>query len=189
MTLKEHVVLGGAAAAAMAPVLGARDAAVFWTAAVFIDVDHYWDFLYRNGFRAWTPSKMFAFHQALFPRARRRDFLGLNLFHTVEFFGMVYLTGSWLGNQAVLAAFLGLVFHVALDLIRLASHRALFARALSVVEYLVRRRRLVRLGMDPNRVYREALIEIGLLPAPSGGKLHSPPDEQRVVRPAAPLSS
>jgi hypothetical protein len=187
VTLKEHVVFGGVAAAALAPVLGMREAGAFWAASVLIDVDHYWDFLYRNRFRNWSPGKMFAFHRALFPKARRRDFLGLNLFHTVEFFALVSAAGMLLGSRAVLAALLGLVYHLALDLIRLATHRALFARALSIVEYVVRRRRLVRHGIDPTRVYREALVEIGLrapgpVPALAVG---SADDEQPLVPPAS----
>ena len=51
MKLREHVVLGGAAAAGLTPVLGAQDSLVFLGATVLIDVDHYWDYLVRNDFR------------------------------------------------------------------------------------------------------------------------------------------
>ena len=39
-------------------------------------------------------------------------------------------------------------------------------RPLSLIEYYVRRGRLVRCGLDPDRVYRDALAEIGVGPAP-----------------------
>jgi hypothetical protein len=191
VTLKEHVILGGGAAGVLTPILGGEGGAVFWASAVLVDVDHYWDFLYRSGFRSWSPRKMFAFHHALFPRAGRQDFLALNLFHTVEFLVFVYLVGAWLGSGAVLAAFLGLVFHLGLDLTRLAMHRAMFARALSVIEYVIRRRRLVARGVDPNRVYQEALVEIGVLPptavAPAVARAPAPLESGQLAPPPAPL--
>ncbi len=164
MNLREHVVLGGAAAAALSPVLGARDSAVFWAASVLIDVDHYWDYLCRNRFRNWSFRKTFAFHRALFQRIRDPEFLGLNVFHTAEWFLLVSLAGVWLGSNMILAAFWGMVFHLGLDLARLAWRRVAFARALAIVEYWVRRRALVTRGLDPDRPYRDALAEIGVSP-------------------------
>ena len=166
MKLREHVVLGGAAAAGLTPVLGAQDSLVFLGATVLIDVDHYWDYLVRNDFRNWSWPKTFAFHRALFPKIHDADFLALNFFHTVEAFVIVLVAGSWLGSSAALAAFLGMAYHLALDLAFLTWHRATFKRALSYVEYHLRRRRLLRRGLDPDRVYREALAEIGVSPLP-----------------------
>lgn len=163
MTLREHVILGGGAAAALYPVLGAQGSLVFWAASVLIDADHYWNYLYRNGFRNWSPGKTFAFHRALLPRLHHSALLGLNLFHTVEWFMLVYGAARWLGSGAILAAFWGMVFHLGLDLASLTWHRAPFKRALSLVEYWVRRRGLVKRGLDPDRPYLEALLEIGAL--------------------------
>ena len=164
MNLREHVILGGATAAALSPVLGPQESAVFWAASVLIDVDHYWDYLCRNRFRNWSFRKTFEFHRALFQRIRDPEFLALNVFHTVEWFLLVSLAGVWLGSSVIVAAFLGMVFHLGLDLARLASCRATFARALSIVEYWVRRRALVARGLDPDRPYRDALAEIGVSP-------------------------
>lgn len=177
MNLREHVVLGGIAAAVLSPKLGPQDAAVFWASSVLIDVDHYWDYLSRNGFRNWSFRKTFEFHRALFPRIRDPEFLALNLFHTAEWFLLVSLAGVWLGSPAVVAAFWGMVFHLGLDVARLAWCRATFSRALSALEYWVRRRALVRQGLDPDRPYREALEAIGVVapPEPAFADASAPP--------------
>ena len=164
MTLREHVVLGGGAALALAPILGPADSAGFFGASVLIDVDHYWDYLHRNGFRDWSFRRTFEFHARLFPRIGEPDFLALSLFHTAEWFLLVGLAAWWLGSSALVAVLGGMVFHLALDLARLARYRATFSRALSVLEYRVRRRRLVRRGLDPERAYREILAELGVPP-------------------------
>jgi hypothetical protein len=167
MNLREHVVLGGAAAVALSPVLGAQGSVVFFASSVLIDVDHYWDYLQRNGFRDWSWRRTFAFHKALFPQIRRSDFLAMNVFHTVEWFALVYVAAVWLHQTAIMAAFWGMVFHLGLDLARLAWCRAVFSRALSVVEYGIRRRLLRARGVDPDLVYREALEAIGVWRAAS----------------------
>ena len=132
VNLREHVVLGGGAALALTPVLGAQDSAVFWAASVLIDADHYWDYLYRSRFRDWSPRRMFEFHRTLFPQIRRPDFLALSLFHTVEWFALVYLVAAFLESSAVEAVFWGMAFHLALDALWLTLHRALFSRAFSM---------------------------------------------------------
>lgn len=165
MNLREHVVLGGAAAAALSPALGVEGSLAFWAASVLIDVDHYWDYVQKNGFRNWSPGKMFEFHGQILRSIRRPELLALNLFHTVEWFLLVYLIGRWSGGSLVMAALWGMVFHLGLDVARLAWHRAVLKRALSVVEYWIRRQRLRERGLDPDEVYREALMEIGVVPA------------------------
>lgn len=163
MNLREHVALGGIAAAGLVPLVGAEHAGIFWASSVLMDVDHYWDYLTRNGFSDWSPRRMFAFHHALFPsRIRRPDFLALDVFHTVEWLTFVGAAAAWLGSGALLAVLGGMVFHLGLDLGWLAWHRATWSRALSLVEYWIRRRALVRRGLDPDAPYEEALVEIGV---------------------------
>lgn len=162
MNLREHVILGGGAALALSPVLGPPESLVFWASSVLIDADHYWEYLWHNGFRNWDPAKTFAFHRSLFQKIHHREFLALNLLHTIEWLSFVYLMGIWLESGAILAAFWGMVFHLGLDLARLAWCRATFKRALSVIEYWIRRRGLVKRGLDPDQMFQEALVEIGV---------------------------
>lgn len=161
MKLSEHIVLGGGAAIALAPTLGARGSLVFWASSVLIDVDHHWDYVYRNGFTDWSPAGMFAYHERMFAQIRRPDFLAMNLFHTAEWFLLVACAMLWQGSAILFAVLLGMVFHLALDLLRLARHRAVFSRALSLIEYWIRRRILVRRGLDPDRPSADALAAIG----------------------------
>lgn len=177
MKLGEHVVLGGGAAAVLAPVLGAEGSLAFWASSVLIDVDHHWDYVSRSGFRDWSPRGMFAFHDHLFAHELHRpDFLGLNLFHTVEWFLLVGTGVLWWSSPLLFAILWGMVFHLCLDLLRLARHRALFKRALSVIEYHVRRRRLVRASLDPDRPYARALavardrLAAASIPSPPAGE-------------------
>jgi len=165
--LREHVLLGGGAALALSPVLGAPGSAIFWVASVLIDADHYGDYLHRNGFRDWSPRRMFEFHRLLFMRIHRPDFLALSLCHTVEFFTFVYVAAAVLRSSALWAVFWGMCFHLFLDLIFLVWHRAVFSRALSLVEYVIRRRRMRERGADPDLVYEEVLTAMGVTRAAS----------------------
>lgn len=65
-----------------------------------------------------------------------------------------------LGSSMIFAAFLGMAYHLGLDLLFLRRHRATSKRPLSLIEYRVRRRLLIERGLDPDRVYRETLVEI-----------------------------
>ena len=167
MKLREHVVLGGGAALALSPVLGAQGSVIFWVASVLIDADHYGDYLQRNGFRDWSPRRMFEFHRLLFLQIRRPDFLALSLCHTVECFTFVYVAAAVLKSSVLWAVFWGMCFHLFLDLIFLAWHRVVFSRALSLVEYVIRRRRMRDRGVDPDRVYEEVLTAMGVTRAAS----------------------
>lgn len=173
MNLREHVVLGGGVALALTPVLGAQGSAIFWVASVLIDADHYGDYLYRNRFRDWSPRRMFEFHRALFPQIHRPDFLALSLCHTVECFALVYVAATTLKSSALAAVFWGMSFHLLLDVVWLAWHRAFFSRAFSLIEYAIRRRRLRGRGTDPDLVYEEVLTAMGVRRAAPGPHLSS----------------
>jgi hypothetical protein len=160
VNLQEHVILGGGAALALSPILGAEGSLTFWASSVLIDIDHYWDYLHRNGFRDWSWRKTFTFHAELWKRVADPSFLGLNLFHTIEWFLFVGSVAVWWGSSALLAVLGGMIFHLSLDLLRLASHRAMFKRALSIVEYWIRRQRLFQMGLNPDGVYAEALAAL-----------------------------
>lgn len=154
-----HVLLGSIAATALAPELG-RDAVMFGLASVVIDVDHYLDFLYYNRFTDWSVRRMLAFHAEVWNRRHRKDLIGLSIFHTAEWIALLALGATISGLTAIWAALGGVLFHVALDLVSLGHHHILTRRAHSLIEYVVRRRRLMRQGLDPSLVFREALSAI-----------------------------
>lgn len=167
MRLTEHLVLGAGAAGALVPVLGVEGAGVFYASSVLLDVDHYLEYVQRTRFRDWSPARMFAFHGEVFSRIDRPDMLALSLFHTIEWFALAFVAWHWWDGVLGLAALLGMVFHLGCDLLRLTTLGAVTKRALSLVEYWVRRRSLARRGFDPDGVQKEALAALGVLPAPA----------------------
>lgn len=106
---------------------------VLFLSIIFIDVDHYFDFVCvtkRFGIR-----DMFRFHAYVWEH--REGVYGMSLFHTVEIFILLFLLGYthyyfWI----ILAGFL---LHFALDLYSLVKNKMLFNRAFFIVEYLLRR--------------------------------------------------
>lgn len=133
--LRDHALLGGAAAAGVWAAADARAALLFWLANILIDADHYLHFLLATRFAQWTPGDMFRFHQRLFEEARRPDFYVLELFHTAEF-AAVAAAAAWLLAPSLWPAVFGGLFHIAVDWVHLARHGMLGKRANSVIEYL-----------------------------------------------------
>jgi hypothetical protein len=151
-----HILAGGVGSIVLYPfpsLLGL----VFWLSSVVIDVDHYLDFIYRNGFTDFRIKGMFLYHDVLKGFWGRPEFLHISVFHTVEFAAMVYILSVWTDAAWLKALCLGIFFHLALDWIYLYRHKVLTLRAYSVIEYLIRKRRLVTQGLSPGTIYSEAL--------------------------------
>lgn len=156
MSPKDHAILGALGAAALYPVVGLSPV-VFWLGAVFIDLDHYIDYIYRNGMSDFSPSRMVSFFHALDNFWPYPEFIALSVFHTFEFMAPFALLTLWSGSALVEALFFGFLFHIALDIIYLLRQGAVFVRALSIAEYIIRRRRLVEQGYRPAAVYENAI--------------------------------
>ena len=156
MNARFHTISGGIAASLLIPVLGVNSV-FFWASSVLIDGDHYLDYLYHNRFKNFSVKRMFEFHRHLFRNGQRPNFLGLNIMHTAEALLLVYavsaLTG-WLWLKAVLW---GMLFHMLVDVVYLYFQGRLFRRALSVIEYAIRWRRMKRRGLQPELPYTSAL--------------------------------
>jgi len=130
--LSEHIVLGGGAAIALAPTLGARGSLVFWASSVLIDVDHHWDYVYRNGFSDWSPAGMFAYHERMFAQIHRPDFLAMNLFHTAEWFLLVACAMLWQGSAILFAMLLGMVSQGVMNLVMTSTPLAMVGCGLTI---------------------------------------------------------
>jgi hypothetical protein len=113
-----HILAGGVGSILLYP-FPSLPGLVFWLSSVLIDIDHYLDFIYRNGFTDFRIKGMFLYHDVL--------------------------KGFW-GRPEFL-----------LDWIYLYRHKVLTLRAYSVIEYLIRKRRLVTQGLSPGTIYSEAL--------------------------------
>ena len=135
MTVKVHTVQ---AAIVSVPVvllnlLSLPEGVVLFLSIIFIDVDHYFDFVCVTG--RFGIRDMFRFHGYVWKH--RENVFGMSLFHTVEVFTLLFFLGYihyylWI----ILAGFLT---HFALDLYSLVKNRMLFNRAFFIVEYLLRR--------------------------------------------------
>lgn len=159
MKPREHIILGGAGSAALLPFWGVS-VLWFWAAAVLIDLDHYMDYVYRNGFTDFSIKGMFDYHDVLDELWERPEFLNLSVFHTIEFLGPLYLFSLQDESGILWVVFCGFVFHVALDMIYLYRQNTFFIRAHSIAEYWVRKSRLNRRGLDPASVCAQAVKRV-----------------------------
>ncbi len=156
MRPRDHVILGGASAMALYPVMGAN-VIILWIASFAVDIDHYLDFLYHNGFTDFSFTRMFEYHDILIKLGKRQEFLNLSIFHTIEFMLPLYAVGAYTGSAAVMAVFWGIIIHITLDVIHLLRHGVLCKRTHSIVEYLIRRRILINRGLEPLKIYTQAV--------------------------------
>ena len=180
-----HLALGGLAAGALLPALGPEQSLAFWGASVLIDVDHTWHYVEHTGWRDWSLYRMVAFHYQIHPLVYRPDVLVLNTFHTAEYFLLVCLLAVQLNSSLILAVLWGSLFHALLDDLSLVWLGVPFVRAHSIVEYVIRRRRMLARGVDCRRVLGESARRMALgLPALSPEMLprHSAPQPEPWVR-------
>ncbi|MFQ5466299.1 MAG: hypothetical protein ACE5EI_10260 [Thermodesulfobacteriota bacterium] len=152
MTLRDHVIWGGAGAAALWPVMGGLWSAVFWAASVLIDVDHYIDYVYHTGLRDWSIRRMFAYHKELTRHWHSPAFLNVEVFHTAEFLAVLYAAAHVTGLAPLKAVFWGFIFHSGLDVVFLARHGIFTRRAYSFTEYFLRKRAMESRGFSPEKL-------------------------------------
>lgn len=136
MTLGQHLALTGLAAAAISPLFSAREIALFCVGGVLIDVDHY--FLYIQRRRNFSVPGMFRYYRELQPIQHRIPYVGLCVFHTVDFFALVAVVAAF--HPPLWALLAGLLYHFVIDLWYLRRKGIFFIRPFFLVEHLVRRR-------------------------------------------------
>lgn len=163
MKVEYHVLSGAIGASLLIPVLGANSA-VFFASSVLIDGDHYLDYIYRNRFKNFSIKGMFKFHDLINKQEKKQKVIYLNILHTVEFILLVYLASAATGWLWLKAALWGILFHMIFDWVNLYREGRLFQRAISLVEYFIRWRRLKRQGFHPDAAYHLALRDMSLGP-------------------------
>ncbi|GFO54133.1 hypothetical protein GMSM_11400 [Geomonas sp. Red276] len=136
MTLTQHLALTAVAAAPLSPLLTGHELALFAAGSVLIDVDHY--LLYVQRRRNLSVSGMFAYFNDLQPIQTRIPYVGLCLFHTIDFFILLALLALWYPPLIYLLA--GCLYHFAIDLYDLRRKKVIFIRPFFLVEHFVRRR-------------------------------------------------
>lgn len=134
MSPTAHLIQGAAGAAILYPFIGGK-AFIFGVSVVAIDLDHVVEY-YRDT-RSLDLKGFFKYHEIL--SNNLDNYLGLNLFHTIECYIILFFIGLALPDAyLVLFAFL---FHHLFDQIKLTWMRKPFARAFSIVEYFIRRKK------------------------------------------------
>jgi len=157
MKLREHLIIGGVAMVILAPHWGIWRALLFWGAEVLIDADHYWDYLWRSKFQDWSGWRMFRYYRLITQKERfhKKNIIHISILHTIEVFIGVFLLAHFWNYTFFITIFLGMVLHIILDMIQLAYLRIFFIRAYSVIEYFIRKRRLLRHGLNPDEFYKK----------------------------------
>lgn len=159
--LRDHVLLGAAASLSMLPYYGWSGCLLFWIATVLIDLDHYARFLWKTGFRFWSPQNMFRFFQEVHDRRFRPEFIVVEYLHTVEAFAIfAWLALTWKGF--LIPIFAGFVFHELVDIVTLLRNGIPTRRCYSMIEYVWRIWQMRRRGLDPEVIYEEARVASGL---------------------------
>ena len=133
MNVSKHVIYTAIAAAGLSVVAKTADVAVFVLTSIFIDADHYFEYVVKKG----RYSLKEAYYWCL---GRHHEYLKdprypvvLNIFHTVEVFSFLAVMGAF--YQVLWLILLGFTFHLLLDGMELYKRDLLGLRAVSIFQY------------------------------------------------------
>lgn len=136
MTLKQHLLATSAVVAVMVPFAGVAEIISFSVGSVLIDVDHYFFYVQRS--RRYDVSGMFSYFRNVDNNLAEIPYLGVCVFHTVEFFLLIALLSACFPLLKFLLY--GFCFHLLLDIFDLVRLKCPFIRAYSLTEHLIRRK-------------------------------------------------
>ena len=128
-SLGVHTVQSIAAGAVLYPFIG-ENVVPFGLAAIFIDLDHVVEYIRQT--RSLDVRGVFAFCKLIENNLDKR-FLVWNMFHTIEFFGLIVCLATLFPVFYYVLA--GGLFHMACDIVHLLRRDNLFVRAYSLLEY------------------------------------------------------
>ncbi len=128
-----HLVQSAVSFGVLYPAVG-MDAAYFSAAIIFIDLDHVIEFFMDT--KSLNPFGFFSYYGILEKHLTTR-WLGINVFHTLEFYGVLSLL-AWFWNPSIWYALGGFLFHHASDQYSLIRRGMPWARVFSFVEFFIR---------------------------------------------------
>jgi len=137
MNLKSHLIATGLAAVPAVCFYTPLETALFCAGSILIDVDHQIFYYFRTG-RCDINGMFRFFREGVDEHLDSIPYLGVCIFHTVEFFSAVWLLSFFYPSLKYLLA--GLVFHIILDIYDLIRLKIPFIRAYSLLEHLIRKR-------------------------------------------------
>lgn len=137
MNLKQHLTATALVSVPLLAYGSSLETAVFCAGSILIDVDHQIFYFVRTG-RLDIAGMFRYFKEDVDKHLYSIPYLGVCIFHTVEFFLTVALLSLYFPLLKYLLA--GLVFHISLDIYDLIRLKVPFIRAYSLTEHLIRRR-------------------------------------------------
>lgn len=149
MCLKDHLKYSSVSSLALFPFVGVG-ALYFFLGSILIDLDHCIDYAVK--FRSFSVKGMFKFYEGLDRVREVKRYLGLCIFHTIEFLALVLALSFFF--PALWFVWLGMFFHWVLDVVYLYNPNAYCFRALSLIEYMIR----IRHYRDANREMEAAWL-------------------------------
>jgi hypothetical protein len=155
MKLRDHLIIGVAAAVTTIPLWGLGRAFLFLGVAVLIDADHYWDYLWRSKFEDWSSWRMFRYYKIIIDRLYDPEYLAFSLLHTAEVFLAIYLLARYWNYDFFITIFAGMCFHLFLDMLWVLNKKRFFVRAYSIIEYFIRKNLMIRRGLNPDGFYKK----------------------------------
>lgn len=133
MKLKTHILQGIVLSPIAYYLTDIKSAIIFLASFIFIDIDHYFLYVYRH--REIGINKMFKYFDDLLET--RKNAYELCVFHTVEFFLLLFALGYWRKEfWVILAAFF---IHFLFDIYYLYKRDALFIKAFSIIDYFIKK--------------------------------------------------
>ena len=137
MNLKQHLAATGAASLALLPISDPAGIFLFACGSILIDFDHQIFYTYKTG-RCDVSGMFRYFKEEIDQNLYSIPYLGVCIFHTIEFFLLVALLSTYFPPLKYLLA--GLIFHILLDIYDLIRLKVPFIRAYSLIEHFIRRR-------------------------------------------------
>jgi len=134
MSPSVHVVQGAVSTAVLYPLIG-TPAIPFGLSVILIDLDHLIEYLWDT--RDWSLRGFFVYYRVLV-RNLHTGFLGLGIFHTIEFYLLMLLLAPW--QPLLYPVLAGCLFHHAFDMVNLVRLGHPFCKALTITDYLLRRK-------------------------------------------------
>lgn len=146
MTLKEHTIQASIGSIILAPVFGFK-VIIFFLSMILIDVDHYFDYMIVC--KRFDIRGMFKYHRFLW--SNKESVYGISIFHTIEIFLILFLLGFW--SHYFWMVLLGFFVHLMFDLYYLYKYATITNRAVSIIEYLIRRKKLNCYPLPPDNFW------------------------------------
>ena len=129
-----HLIQGALSSAILYPYIGNK-AFIFGVSVVMIDLDHFIGYYKDTG--RLNVKGLLEYHKLLLDNLD--NLFGFNLFHTMECYIALFIGSLYFPDMIWIL--LGFLFHHLFDQIQLINLKRPFARAFSIVEYFIRKKR------------------------------------------------